>query len=191
MAASNKPPVPEEASKSATMTKDENRLFASAPHSGREPLSPRVLSMYRNHAALATHIENEMQNTPLPGFLVHLVGVVLPWCEGTVGLLMILGLWTSVALIAGSLLMLMLQIGTCLAQNWDVAGAQLIYVLLYFILLTYCERNRGRLIGTGRRDDDKNEGCLIPTAPKVGRNDPCPCGFGKKYKKCCGAATVN
>ena len=24
------------------------------------------------------------------------------------------------------------------------------------------------------------------TASKVGRNDPCPCGSGKKYKKCCG-----
>ncbi len=23
--------------------------------------------------------------------------------------------------------------------------------------------------------------------PKVGRNDPCPCGSGKKYKRCCGA----
>ena len=22
--------------------------------------------------------------------------------------------------------------------------------------------------------------------PKIGRNDPCPCGSGKKYKKCCG-----
>ncbi|RLJ65132.1 UPF0149 family protein [Sulfurisoma sediminicola] len=25
-------------------------------------------------------------------------------------------------------------------------------------------------------------------APKVGRNDPCPCGSGRKFKKCCGAA---
>jgi uncharacterized protein YecA (UPF0149 family) len=25
-------------------------------------------------------------------------------------------------------------------------------------------------------------------APKVGRNDPCPCGSGKKFKKCHGAA---
>ena len=25
-------------------------------------------------------------------------------------------------------------------------------------------------------------------APKVGRNDACPCGSGKKYKKCCLAA---
>jgi len=26
----------------------------------------------------------------------------------------------------------------------------------------------------------------ITSAPKVGRNDPCPCGSGKKYKRCCG-----
>jgi uncharacterized protein len=26
--------------------------------------------------------------------------------------------------------------------------------------------------------------------PKIGRNDPCPCGSGKKFKKCCGAAGV-
>ncbi len=33
-------------------------------------------------------------------------------------------------------------------------------------------------------------GRTIPTTreePKVGRNDPCPCGSGRKYKKCCGA----
>lgn len=27
----------------------------------------------------------------------------------------------------------------------------------------------------------------IDTTQKIGRNDPCPCGSGKKYKKCCGA----
>ena len=26
----------------------------------------------------------------------------------------------------------------------------------------------------------------IRTGPKVGRNDPCPCGSGKKFKQCCG-----
>jgi uncharacterized protein YecA (UPF0149 family) len=24
----------------------------------------------------------------------------------------------------------------------------------------------------------------------IGRNDPCPCGSGKKYKRCCGGATI-
>ena len=42
------------------------------------------------------------------------------------------------------------------------------------------------------------EGGKMPTkkpvnkqGEKVGRNDPCPCGSGKKYKKCCGAADSN
>jgi len=26
----------------------------------------------------------------------------------------------------------------------------------------------------------------IEKPKKIGRNDPCPCGSGKKYKKCCG-----
>jgi SEC-C motif-containing protein len=30
----------------------------------------------------------------------------------------------------------------------------------------------------------------VRSAPKVGRNDPCPCGSGKKYKKCCGAGAA-
>ena len=31
---------------------------------------------------------------------------------------------------------------------------------------------------------------IVREEPKVGRNDPCPCGSGKKYKKCCGAKSA-
>jgi SEC-C motif-containing protein len=27
---------------------------------------------------------------------------------------------------------------------------------------------------------------VVRTEPRIGRNDPCPCGSGKKYKRCCG-----
>ena len=30
-------------------------------------------------------------------------------------------------------------------------------------------------------------GTVRHTSARVGRNDPCPCGSGKKFKKCCGA----
>jgi preprotein translocase subunit SecA len=33
--------------------------------------------------------------------------------------------------------------------------------------------------GAGKPEPVRNKG------PKVGRNDPCPCGSGKKYKQCC------
>jgi curved DNA-binding protein CbpA len=40
--------------------------------------------------------------------------------------------------------------------------------------------------------DEEDEDSALPepvrrSQPKVGRNDPCPCGSGKKYKRCCGA----
>jgi preprotein translocase subunit SecA len=40
--------------------------------------------------------------------------------------------------------------------------------------------------GEGAKPRPKQE-TVVRTQPKVGRNDPCPCGSGKKYKKCHGA----
>ncbi len=34
--------------------------------------------------------------------------------------------------------------------------------------------------------EQKNSRTVRNETPKVGRNDPCPCGSGKKYKHCCG-----
>ena len=34
---------------------------------------------------------------------------------------------------------------------------------------------------------EQKSSTTVVKPPKVGRNDPCPCGSGKKYKKCCGA----
>jgi uncharacterized protein YchJ len=33
----------------------------------------------------------------------------------------------------------------------------------------------------------KHSSSIKVATPKVGRNDPCICGSGKRYKKCCGA----
>ena len=38
---------------------------------------------------------------------------------------------------------------------------------------------------------EKKKTIVVRKAEKVGRNDLCPCGSGKKYKKCCGAPTNN
>lgn len=37
-----------------------------------------------------------------------------------------------------------------------------------------------------RLDVGRMNGTVVKMVPKVGPNDPCPCGSGKKYKKCCG-----
>jgi len=41
-------------------------------------------------------------------------------------------------------------------------------------------------VQTGAAGAAKAKGPVVRSGPKVGRNDPCPCGSGKKFKKCCG-----
>ncbi|MBI3089287.1 MAG: preprotein translocase subunit SecA [Candidatus Tectomicrobia bacterium] len=47
--------------------------------------------------------------------------------------------------------------------------------------------HRGSLPGTEDEEDGKVQ-TVRRTQPKVGRNEPCPCGSGLKFKKCCGKA---
>jgi SEC-C motif-containing protein len=47
-------------------------------------------------------------------------------------------------------------------------------------------REEGRWVYTGQLE--RAGKTVRYETPKPGRNDPCPCGSGKKYKKCCGAA---
>ncbi len=54
------------------------------------------------------------------------------------------------------------------------------------------ERRGVQLSAPAKDADNRNQPADIKAKPrtaegaKVGRNDPCPCGSGKKYKKCCG-----
>jgi preprotein translocase subunit SecA len=45
--------------------------------------------------------------------------------------------------------------------------------------------HEAELRAEGGNDVPKVE-TVVHEGPKIGRNDPCPCGSGKKYKKCCG-----
>jgi preprotein translocase subunit SecA len=46
------------------------------------------------------------------------------------------------------------------------------------------ELEQARMAGAGDRQPVQQ---VVRSGEKIGRNDPCPCGSGKKYKKCCGA----
>ena len=46
------------------------------------------------------------------------------------------------------------------------------------------ELEEARMAGAGDRQPVQQ---VVRGSAKIGRNDPCPCGSGKKYKKCCGA----
>src|SRR5579864_8972722 len=94
------------------------------------------------HAGFLAYLNHYFEKTPMvPASLLPAFAWVLPPVETGLGLLLIVGLWTRFALIAGGLVLLMLVIGTNLAQDWNVAGLQLIYAFLYCYLLVHRGRN--------------------------------------------------
>ena len=101
---------------------------------------------YLNHYFEHAHL--------IPQSMLPMFGAVLPWVETTLGLLLMIGLFTRFTLIAGALVMAGLVIGTNLAQDWLVSGLQLIYCFLYYYLLLHLSQNRysvDAMIGMGER----------------------------------------
>jgi thiosulfate dehydrogenase [quinone] large subunit len=71
----------------------------------------------------------------LPMSWVHYFLTVLPYFEGLLGILLILGLWSRAAITAEGLLVTVLLFGTALRSDWTVVSHQMIYLLFVFLLL--------------------------------------------------------
>ena len=81
------------------------------------------------------------QDIAVPSFVILIFAALITPVELVSGFLMIIGLQTRNAIIAGFLLMMPLMFGVCLLQQWDTASSQLIYCLVFFILLAGCSLN--------------------------------------------------
>lgn len=68
-----------------------------------------------------------------------------------------------------------------LYKNMVAAKAEWLYTLPQWDDLLTVERRKELY------KEQRLSTTVVNESPKVGRNDPCPCGSGKKYKKCCGA----
>ncbi|HZZ20411.1 MAG TPA: DoxX family membrane protein [Opitutaceae bacterium] len=86
-------------------------------------------------SSFAAGLRPEFAQTILPGSLVELTGYLIVVGEATAGLLVLLGLCLRPALVGGMFLMLVLEFGTCLRQEWNTAGLQLTYIAFYAALI--------------------------------------------------------
>jgi len=107
-----------------------------------------VARLIAGRPAFLAYLNHYFEKTPaVPPSILPAFAAILPIIETAIGLLLVLGLWTRFALIAGALVMTGLVIGTNLAQDWTVAGLQLIYAFVYYYLLVHRDRNSFSLDG--------------------------------------------
>jgi thiosulfate dehydrogenase (quinone) large subunit len=88
-----------------------------------------------NLTGFAEAIVSSFAETPLPPLSVRLFALSLPFAEAGIGFLLVLGLFTRWALVAGGLVMTALVFGTALRSDWETVGIQMIYAAIYYLLL--------------------------------------------------------
>ncbi|MDF2852957.1 MAG: DoxX family protein [Sphingobacterium multivorum] len=77
----------------------------------------------------------------LPQSLVAPFSYLLPIAEFTIGILLLMGLFTQKTAIAGVVVMLLLMLGTCLIENWEALPSQTIHALILIMLYQFIAAN--------------------------------------------------
>lgn len=95
-----------------------------------------VTRLLAPQGAFLAYLTHYFEKTPLmPAWMLPPFAVVLPWAEAIFGALLLVGFASRIAMIGGALTLAALAFGTNLAQDWNIAGLQLIYAVIYYILL--------------------------------------------------------
>ena len=98
-----------------------------------------LIRIYNGVGQFASTTAEHMSKSPLPHAFVLGFGYAIPWLEALLGLTLILGLGTRLALASGAVFIMALTVGVTSNQQWDVAGQQLLYSLVFFVLLFLIE----------------------------------------------------
>lgn len=100
-----------------------------------------LVRIYNGVGVFAATTAEHLSKAPLPHGLVLGFGYAIPVIEAALGVALILGVLTRVALVGGAVFMMALTVGVTANQQWDVAGQQLVYSVVFFLLLFMVEHN--------------------------------------------------
>ncbi|WP_333578041.1 DoxX family protein [Sphingobacterium sp.] len=77
----------------------------------------------------------------LPQSLVTPFSYILPVAEFTIGILLILGVFSPKVIIAGLAVMIILMFGTCLIENWEALPSQMMHAIILIVLYQFISAN--------------------------------------------------
>jgi thiosulfate dehydrogenase [quinone] large subunit len=102
-------------------------------------------------SGFATHMIAPFEKSMLPEALVTPFAYALPFAEFAVGLLLLLGLFTKQALVAGAIVMILLIFGTTAIEQWQNLDSQLVHLAFCAILLAFADQYNSMTLDRTKR----------------------------------------
>lgn len=84
---------------------------------------------------------SSFEKSMLPSAMVTPFSYILPIAEFAIGLLLVIGLFTRVSLIAGGFTMVILIFGSAMVENWEAMPSQFIHAAFFAVLLSFLQYN--------------------------------------------------
>lgn len=103
-------------------------------------------------SVFADNLVSQFSKTPLPAQLVRSFGLLLPFAEVSIGLLITLGLLTQIGLSLAALLLMALTFGVIMLQQPQLVAQNLLFSLTTFFLFFFSEYNAFAVDNLWRRD---------------------------------------
>ena len=100
-----------------------------------------LIRIHNGAAAFAQTTAGHFAKSPLPQSSVYAFSYAIPFIESILGPLLILGLFTRLTLVSDSIFMMVLTVGVAANQQWDIASQQLLYSVVFCLLLFLIEHN--------------------------------------------------
>jgi thiosulfate dehydrogenase (quinone) large subunit len=107
-----------------------------------------LIRIYNGVGSFAASTAEHLAKSPLPHSITLGFSYAIPFLEAILGLTLILGVFTRIALVCGALFMMALTIGVTSNLQWDIASQQLLYSIIFFLLLYLIEHNAFALDGS-------------------------------------------
>jgi thiosulfate dehydrogenase [quinone] large subunit len=110
-----------------------------------------LIRIHNGIAAFAQTTTEHLAKSPLPSTLTYAFSYAIPFLEAILGLTLILGVFTRISLACGAVFMMLLTVGVTANQQWDLASQQLLYSVVFFLLLFFLGENNLSLDNVLRR----------------------------------------
>jgi len=101
-----------------------------------------LVRVFMGDAKFADGVIKGFQTSVLPSVLVAPIAYAIPFIELALGTALLLGLLSRLAYICGALFMCLLTFGSTMKNDMAAAGGQLLYSVVFFVLLFLIEYNR-------------------------------------------------
>ena len=121
---------------------DKTAFFLMRSGMGVNFIFHAVNRFYYGPGGFSSWMVTAFKDTFFPPSSIYAFSAALPYLEGVIGLALLAGFRTRIALVTAAAVMIALIVGSCMINQWDWVTFQVVYLIGFYILMKDIDSDR-------------------------------------------------